>query len=185
MPPLFNGVFSDLFRDPKWVVLWLPFNCKKVQNIFSLLYDVGFSWKSVICELTIWRRLTDHPLWLSKLVGLFCLNVWSVLETRLQHVSGEILVEEEKHLLDFAKAQEEPYALPVTDRLIFIYFCGYLLNNPKEMIMHLSSTLLKHMEQLWLTQFFDIIWDNCNSWWTLNMPVGYHLGKPKGPGVIL
>ena len=37
---------------------------------------------------------------------------------------------------------------------IFIYFCEYLLNNPKEMIMHLSSTLLKHMEQLWLTQFF-------------------------------
>ena len=92
MPPLFNGVFSDLFRDPKWVVLWLPFNCKKVENIFSLLYDVGFSWKSIICELTNWRRLTDHPLWLSKLVGLFCLNVWSVLETRLQHVSGEILL---------------------------------------------------------------------------------------------
>ena len=118
MLPLFNGEFSDLFRDPKWVVLWLPFNCKKVQNIFSLLYDVGFSWKSVICELTIWRRLTDHPLWLSKLVGLFCLNVWSVLETRLQHVSGEILVEEEKHLLDFAKAQDEPYTLAVTDQLM-------------------------------------------------------------------
>ena len=39
-------------------------------------------------------------------------------------------------------------ALSMYESDFFIYFCGYLLNNPKEMIMHLSSTLLKHMEQL-------------------------------------